>query len=80
MLRLIPHKKYKVTWVDIQSFAEWKNKIEILKEPETKIESVYIYIGKGKGGLCFASEFNGSEYGNTTIIPRGNLRRISLIK
>lgn len=79
-IRLIPHKKYKITWTDILSFSEWMHKDEILKVPETKIESVYIYVGKGKGGYCFAGEFNGNEYGNISIIPKGNLIKITLIK
>ena len=73
-------KKYKVKWVDIHSFSEWTSKEEILKSPPTVIESLYIYIGKGKGGLCFAGEFNGDEYGNVTILPKEVIKKIIQIK
>jgi len=79
-LRLLPNKKYKIQWVDIASFSAWQHRDEILKIPETIIESVYIYVGRGKGGLCFAGEYNGEEYGNVTIVPRGNIKKITLIK
>jgi hypothetical protein len=80
MTRLYPNKKYKIQWCDISSFPEWTHKDDILKIPETIIESVYIYVGKGKGGLCFAGEYNGEEYGNVSIIPKGVIRKIKLIK
>lgn len=80
MTRLLANKKYKVQWVDIQSFVEWTHKDEILKVAPTIIESVYIYVGKGKAGLCFAGEYNGGEYGNVTIIPKGNIKKITKIK
>lgn len=80
MIRLIPNKKYKVKWVDIHSFSEWRSKKDILDTAEVIIESVYIYVGKGKAGLCFAGEYNGGEYGNTTVIPKGNIKKITQIK
>jgi hypothetical protein len=80
MIRLYANKKYKVQWLDISSFPEWTHRDEILKLPETIIESVYIYVGKGKGGLCFAGEYNGNDYGNISILPRGCIKHIKNIR
>lgn len=79
-MKLIANSKYKVKWIDIQSFPEWTPRSEILALEPVIVESVYIYVGKGKAGLCFASEYNDSEFGNTTIIPKGAIISHKLIK
>jgi hypothetical protein len=53
---------------------------EILKQTTALVTGTYIFVGHGKGGACFAQEFDGEDYNNFTIIPKANLKNIKRVK
>lgn len=79
-MKLILRKKYKVKWLDAQSFDKWHSPQELKDKEEAIIDAVYIYVGSIKDCYIFAAEFDGENYGNATIIPKGCIKKLTLIK
>jgi len=79
-MRLTKGKTYKVKWHDAQSFSDWKTAEQLLNTPPAIVQATYIYVGRGKGGLCFAGEHGDGDFGNATIIPAGMIKAVKEVR